>query len=80
LRNSVIANSPVNEDNLAVVGILADAIQAIAADGAEDEDEDLPLGNAVIDQVEDEYSSDRDDRDTDVPPEDQDNYDGDAAL
>lgn len=80
LRNSVIANSPVNEDNLSVVGILADAIQAIAADGAEDEDEDLPLGNAVIDQVEDEYSSDRDDSDTDVPPEDQDNSTGDADL
>ncbi len=80
LRNSVIANSPVNEDNLSVVGILADAIQAIVADGAEDEDEDLPLGNAVIDQVEDEYSNDRDDSDTDVPPEDPDNYDGDAAL
>jgi hypothetical protein len=80
LRNSVIANSPVNEDNLSVVGILADAIQAIVADGAEDEDEDLPLGNAVIDQVEDEYSNDHDDSDTDVPPEDQDNYDGDADL
>lgn len=79
LRNSVIANSPVNEDNLAVVGILADAIQAIAADGseAEDEDEGLPLGNAVIDQVEDEYSSTRD---TDVPPEDQDTDTGNDDL
>lgn len=79
LRNSVIANSPVNEDNLAVVGILADAIQAIAADGseAEDEDEGLPLGNAVIDQVEDEYSSARD---TGVPPEDQDTDTGNDDL